>query len=103
LPWRYLSRLFPVNYLPPFPLRKGSAERLAHGRGDAESIRKELPGAVVLVGRHGKVVAQGIRRAHRGAGTRGDDRRHIFDLASLTKVVATTTSIMILIEQGKFD
>src|SRR5204863_2600415 len=68
-----------------------------------ESIeKKELPGAVVLVARHGKVVwrkAYGARAVEpqREAMT----RETIFDLASLTKVVATTTSIMMLIEQGK--
>jgi len=81
-----------------------AAERLA--RMDAviaESIaKKELPGAVVLVGRHGKIV---WRKAY-GARTVEPEREAmtadtIFDLASLTKVVATTTSIMILIEQGK--
>src|SRR5262245_31990297 len=81
-----------------------SADRL--GRMDAiiqASIeKKELPGAVVLVARHGKIV---WRKAY---GARAVEPRReamtldtIFDLASLTKVVATTTSIMILIEQGK--
>jgi uncharacterized protein YbbC (DUF1343 family)/CubicO group peptidase (beta-lactamase class C family) len=81
-----------------------SSERLA--RMDAviaESIaKKELPGAVVLVSRHGKVV---WRKAY-GSRTVEPEREAmtadtIFDLASLTKVVATTTSIMMLIEQGK--
>lgn len=81
-----------------------SAERLA--RMDAAiqtSIeKKELPGAVVLVGRHGRVVwrkAYGARAVEpqREAMTANT----IFDLASLTKVVATATSIMMLIEQGK--
>src|SRR3989442_4050783 len=81
-----------------------SAERLA--RTDAviaASIeKKELPGAVVLVARHGKIVwrkAYGARaiEPQREAMTLNT----IFDLASLTKVVATTTSIMILVEQGK--
>jgi uncharacterized protein YbbC (DUF1343 family) len=63
---------------------------------------KELPGAVVLVGRHGRMV---WRKAY---GARAVEPRReamtadtIFDLASLTKIVATTTSIMILVEQGK--
>lgn len=81
-----------------------SAERLA--RIDAvvqTSIeKKELPGAVVLVGRHGKIVwrkAYGARTVEPQRETMTLDT--IFDLASLTKVVATTTSIMILLEQGK--
>ncbi len=81
-----------------------SAERLA--RMDAviaESIaKKELPGAVVLVGRHGKIVwrkTYGARALEPQREAMTADT--IFDLASLTKVVATTTSIMMLIEQGK--
>src|SRR5438309_2700186 len=81
-----------------------SAERLA--RMDSvigESIeKKELPGAVVLVARHGRIVwrkAYGARAVEPQPETMTTDT--IFDLASLTKVVATTTSIMILIEQGK--
>ncbi|HEU5132801.1 MAG TPA: serine hydrolase domain-containing protein, partial [Pyrinomonadaceae bacterium] len=63
---------------------------------------KKLPGAVVLVGRKGRVVWQ---KAY-GARTLEPTREvmtpdTIFDLASLTKVVATATSIMILVERGK--
>lgn len=64
--------------------------------------RKEMPGAVVLVGRRGRIV---YRKAF---GNRAIlparepmTRDTIFDLASLTKVVATATSIMILVERGK--
>src|SRR5215510_7017479 len=81
-----------------------SAERLA--RMDAviqASIEKqELPGAVVLVGRHGRVV---WRKAYGARAVEPQRERMtadtIFDLASLTKIVATTTSIMILIERGE--
>src|ERR1051325_10088485 len=97
----------PVNAQLPaaLPSSQGlSAERL--GRMDAviqDSITKrELPGAVVLVARHGKIV---WRKAY-GALAVEPQREAmtldtIFDLASLTKVVATTTSIMMLIEEGK--
>src|SRR5256714_2836942 len=68
-----------------------------------QSIEKrELPGAVVLVGHHGKIVwrkAYGARAVE--PQREGMTTDTIFDLASLTKVVATTTSVMILIEQGK--
>ncbi len=81
-----------------------SAERLA--RMDhviqASIEKKELPGAVVLVARHGRVA---WRKAY---GSRAVEPQReamtldtIFDLASLTKIVATATSIMILVEQGK--
>jgi uncharacterized protein YbbC (DUF1343 family)/CubicO group peptidase (beta-lactamase class C family) len=68
-----------------------------------ESVeRKELPGAVVLFARRGGVVwrkAYGSRALvpQREAMTADT----VFDLASLTKVVATATSIMILVERGK--
>src|SRR5215471_17703156 len=81
-----------------------SADRLAlMDAAIADAIaRKELPGAVVLVGRHGKVVwrkAYGARAVEPQREAMTTDT--IFDLASLTKVVATTTSVMILVEQGK--
>ena len=63
---------------------------------------KKLPGAVVLVGRGDKVVWQttvGNRAVSPSQEPRTADT--IFDLASLTKVVATTTAAMILVEEGK--
>ena len=81
-----------------------SADRLAlMDAAIADAIaRKELPGAVVLVGRHGKVVwrkAYGARAVEPQREAMTTDT--IFDLASLTKVVATTTSVMMLVEQGR--
>jgi uncharacterized protein YbbC (DUF1343 family)/CubicO group peptidase (beta-lactamase class C family) len=60
-----------------------------------------LPGAVVLVGHRGKIVyrkAFGRRALEPGPQPMTVDT--IFDLASLTKVVATTTAIMELVERG---
>ena len=62
----------------------------------------EIPGAVVLIGHDGKVVyrkAFGNRSLRPRQGMTTDT---VFDLASLTKVVATTPSIMQLLEQGRF-
>ncbi|HXU16269.1 MAG TPA: exo-beta-N-acetylmuramidase NamZ domain-containing protein [Terriglobales bacterium] len=68
-----------------------------------ETIDKhEIPGAVLLVGHDGQVVyrkAYGMRslepaRSPMTVAT-------IFDMASLTKVVATTTAVMQLVEEGK--
>ena len=87
------------------PLSQGiSAARLARMEAViAASIeKKELPGAVVLVSRHGKAVwrkAYGARAVEPQREPMTTDT--IFDVASLTKIVATTTSIMILIEEGK--
>jgi uncharacterized protein YbbC (DUF1343 family) len=64
--------------------------------------RKETPGAVVLVARRGGVVwrkAYGSRALTPTREAMTADT--VFDLASLTKVVATATSIMILVERGK--
>lgn len=61
-----------------------------------------FPGGVVVVGRRGATAVE------KGFGTLGwSDKtkvvaeRTIYDLASLTKVVGTTTAIMILYDQGK--
>jgi len=81
-----------------------SAERLAMidrvvGRGiDAGGF----PGAAVIVGRHGAIVWE------RGYGVLGpssttpvDPERTLFDLASLTKVVATSAAAMVLVDEGR--
>src|SRR5713226_7313563 len=81
-----------------------SGERLARMDGVIQrSIeKKELPGAVVLVARHGRVVwrkTYGARAVEPQREPMTADT--IFDLASLTKIVATATSIMILVERGE--
>lgn len=68
----------------------------------ASLAKKELPGAVVLAARDGRVVfrkAYGARAVEPAREPMSLDT--IFDVASLTKVVATATSIMILVERGK--
>ena len=63
------------------------------------------PGAAVIVGRKGKAVLQ------RGFGRLSWDESSpevnpastIYDLASLTKVVGTTTAIMVLFDQGRIS
>ncbi|HEX3703285.1 MAG TPA: exo-beta-N-acetylmuramidase NamZ domain-containing protein [Vicinamibacterales bacterium] len=86
------------------PQAGGGADRFAAipGLVQAAIARHELPGAVVLIGRGDEVVY------HRAFGDRAVQPTRepmtedtIFDLASLTKVVATTTSIMQLVEQGR--
>lgn len=67
-----------------------------------ESIKaREIPGAVVLVGRHGKIAyfkAFGSRALVPATEPMSVDT--IFDISSLTKVVATVPSIMLLVENG---
>lgn len=96
---------FAINLPAAAPAAVGmSAKQLANiDTAVAASIAKhELPGAVVLVARRGRVV---WRRAY-GARAILPQREAmttdtIFDLASLTKVVATATSIMKLVERGQ--
>ena len=64
---------------------------------------KKVPGAVVVVGRRGKIA---LARAYGRRSVEPMDeamtRDTAFDLASLTKPVATATSLMVLLERGKF-
>ncbi len=63
---------------------------------------EETPGAVVLVARKGKVVyrrAFGYKRLVPHKEPVSIDT--VFDVASMTKVLATATSIMLLVEEGK--
>ena len=81
-----------------------SIEKLAHMDDVVakEIAEGHLPGAVVLVGRKGRVVwrkAYGDRAVEPAREPMTGNT--IFDIASLTKVVATATSIMILVERGK--
>jgi uncharacterized protein YbbC (DUF1343 family)/CubicO group peptidase (beta-lactamase class C family) len=68
-----------------------------------QAIREgNIPGAVLVVGHDGRVI---YRKAY---GSRALEPRReamtadtVFDLASLTKVIVTTTAVMQLVEQGK--
>lgn len=71
-------------------------------RGEIKTGR--LPGAVVLAGEGGRVVYRGAfgwKAPPPGAQPLTEDT--VFDLASLTKVVATTTAVMQLVEAGKLE
>jgi len=65
-------------------------------------VRQDFPGAVLLVARRGKVV---YRKAFGLSQTIPEPRPMtadmIFDLASVTKPVATAASAMVLVEQGE--
>jgi uncharacterized protein YbbC (DUF1343 family)/CubicO group peptidase (beta-lactamase class C family) len=69
---------------------------------EADIAAKKLPGAVVIVGHKGKIVfrkAYGNRSLVPAVEKMTVDT--VFDAASLTKGVATSTSVMVLLEQGK--
>jgi CubicO group peptidase (beta-lactamase class C family) len=82
----------------------GKHLRLLDGMVNEAIARKDFPGAVILVGRKGKTV---FRKAYGESQwvpeRRPLDETMIFDLASITKPVATATSFMILVEEGKIS
>ena len=116
--WILLALLLIIIYEPlaaaPLPV-PGNAAPVAASPGNAEfcwiddlveeAIRENrLPGAVVLVGQNEHIL---YRKAfgHRAVVPDFEPMTidTVFDLASLTKVVATTTSIMQLVEAGRIS
>jgi uncharacterized protein YbbC (DUF1343 family) len=80
------------------PVRLARVDAIVSAGIDA----KQTPGAVLLAGHRGAIV---YRKAygHRALAPSAEPMTldTIFDLASLTKVVATTTSVMMLVEEGR--
>lgn len=63
-----------------------------------------FPGAVVAVGHRGRLaLLRGYGRLTYDAGAPAVTPETVYDLASLTKVVATTTVAMTLVDQGRLD
>jgi len=86
-----------VGFDPELPARLDSIVRIGLEQGAA-------PGAALAVGRYGRLVhLKGYGAIDYAAGAPTVDATTIYDLASLTKVVATTTSAMILEETGKLE
>jgi len=71
----------------------------------AEGLRREwMPGCVVMVGHQGKIVfhkAYGNKQVQPETIAMTTDT--VFDMASITKPIATATSVMKLVELGKID
>lgn len=64
----------------------------------------KIPGAVILIGNQGRIVyrqAFGLRSREPKKIPMTTDT--IFDIASLTKVIATSTAVMLLVEKGKLN
>jgi uncharacterized protein YbbC (DUF1343 family)/CubicO group peptidase (beta-lactamase class C family) len=112
---KWLPALFCcVFLLACFQLSSASAQRLEPQKDNQDAFRNvdaivdravadgNIPGAVLLVGHKGKVVhrkAFGWRSLEPVREPMTIDT--IFDLASLTKCIATTTSVMQLVEDGR--
>ncbi len=75
------------------------AERLVQ----AEIRRGAFPGAALAAGRGAHMeLLKGLGNAEWGK-YEVDPERTIYDIASLTKVVATTTAVMLLVEDGRME
>lgn len=71
---------------------------------DSALADSAFPGAVLLVARDGKIVwEKAYGRMWYGSSAPPMRTNAIFDLASVTKVVATTTAAMILYDRGQLD
>lgn len=75
-----------------------------------EAVRQEVrrggfPGAALVIGRRAQVVIeQGVGQVSWDPSSDDVDPDHtVYDLASLTKVIATTTAVMLLVEDGKME
>jgi len=97
----------PPRLTPASPASVGMSDALP-GRLDsiatAAIADRVSPGVVIAVARHGRLVLQrgwGRQEWTPSAATASDST--IYDMASLTKVVATTTAAMLMEEDGKLD
>ncbi len=79
---------------------------------DQAIVAKKLPGAVVLIGHNDEVVFEQAYGNRKIAGEPSTDGKFssepmtkdtVFDMASLTKCLATATAMMQLYEQGKYN
>jgi CubicO group peptidase (beta-lactamase class C family) len=65
---------------------------------------RAAPGAAVAIGRHGKLIKlQGYGRLDYRPGYGAATESSIYDLASLTKVVGTTSAAMMLVDEGRLE
>lgn len=69
----------------------------------ASQVDSGYPGAVVAVGRHGRLALLAAAGHFGTEDPRPVDPQTIYDLASLTKVIGLTTACMILVDEGKLD
>ena len=67
---------------------------------EAEVDSAAFPGAVIAVGRHGRLALIAPVGRYSVTDHRPVDSATIYDLASMTKVVALTTACMLLVDQG---
>jgi beta-N-acetylhexosaminidase len=98
--FRYLFIIFLLNCSNLFGFDFSSVDSIINS-----SIQKKyFPGAQLLIGSGENLIYfKSFGHFTYDASSKNVDSNSIFDLASLTKVLATTPSIMVLFEQGKID
>jgi CubicO group peptidase (beta-lactamase class C family) len=99
----------PVASQPVEKLRIATAKQserfaLAFGEVNQWIDQKAFPGAVLEVGQHGQLIAlQSFGKMESQANARPMPVDAIFDLASLSKVIGTTTAAEVLYDRGRLD
>jgi serine-type D-Ala-D-Ala carboxypeptidase len=85
---------------------EGQDTRFAAAFAEIDSwvAKKAFPGAVLAVGQHGRLLAlKAFGRIDSSADAPPMPVNALFDLASLTKVIGTTTALAILYDRGLLD
>jgi beta-N-acetylhexosaminidase len=108
--WKSLTSGIPVNAIGrlrfSLPLEAGMNEDTLRRINDiiADAISKQaMPGCQVLVARHGMVIMNKSFGNPVYKSTTPASSRDLYDLASVTKVVATTQAVMRLTDEGCVD
>lgn len=100
----YTTSVSRLKYTLPEDVQVNSNELAQIDSIALETIReKAAPGLVVLVAKGGKVIYNKSFGYHTYANLKPNSPSDIFDLASVTKITATTPAIMRLVEQGKLN
>jgi hypothetical protein len=97
-----LALLATVLACPAAPFRADKLAAIDTAIGDAIAARK-IPGGVLWLEREGEVYRKVYGRRALQPAVEAATEDTVYDAASLTKVIATTTAVMRLIEQGKLD
>lgn len=99
-----------LELVPTAPLAAEAAGFRAEGLAEVDRVieryieRRAFPGAVIAIGRKGKIAhlkAFGHLSYDKGAAPTQPDT--IYDIASLTKVIVTTTLTMVMFDEGRLD
>ncbi len=93
----------PIPLAPAASLGFDSARLAAVASYIASQVDSAYPGAVVAVGRHGRLALLAAAGHYGVDDPRPVDPATIYDLASLTKVVGLTTACLLLADEGRLD